>query len=137
MSVGSMATVWDVEIAGMRLALESFVTSLVLVLSDFQTVIAFMRNAARCGMARMTDLREVVDMVRVWTSAGVPIWFACVKAHVGVAGNEAADMIAKARYKCEDPPLVTEEGIRALWKGFRAMGRWVAGCGRGNVVQWG
>ena len=95
MAVGSMATVWDGEIAGMRVLLESVAVSPVLVLSDSQVAIALVRNAAACSSARSADLRSVVNMVGEWTSAGVSIWFACVKVNVGVAGNEFADVIAK------------------------------------------
>ena len=45
-AVGTVATVWDGEIAGMRLALELVAVSPVLVLSDSQAAIASVRNAA-------------------------------------------------------------------------------------------
>ena len=50
-AVGTMATVWDGEIAGIRLALESVAISPVLVLSDSLAVIASIWNAAACGLA--------------------------------------------------------------------------------------
>ena len=75
MAVGTVATVWDGEVAGMRLALESVPISTVLVLSDSQTAIASVRNVAACGSARMADLRAVVDMVGEWAFARVPIRF--------------------------------------------------------------
>ena len=58
-----MATVWDGEVAGMRLALELAVVSPILVLWDSQAAIASVRNAAACRSARTADLRAVVDMV--------------------------------------------------------------------------
>ena len=69
MAVGSVATVWDGEIAGMSLTLESMAVSPVLVLSDSQVAIALARSAAPCGSARTADLRPVVDMVGEWASA--------------------------------------------------------------------
>ena len=71
-----MATVWDGEIADIRLALDSVAVSLVLVLSDSQAAIASVRNAAACGSVKTADLWAVVDMVGEWNSAEVPIQFA-------------------------------------------------------------
>ena len=79
----------------------------------------------------------MVDMVGEWDSAGVSIRFACVKAHVGVAGNEFADGMAKIGCEGRDEPVVTEGGIRALWRVVRARDRSVVGCGSGRVVRWG
>ena len=121
----------------MRLALEAVPVSPVLVLSDSQAAIASVQNAAACGSARSADLRAVVDMVGEWASAGVPIRFAWVKAHVGVAGNELADEMAKLGCERDDAPVVTEGGIRALWKAVRGAERVVVGCGMGRVVKWG
>ena len=33
--------------------------------------------------------------------------------------------------------MVTEAGVRALWKGIRAAEHWVVGCGMGRVTWWG
>ena len=88
-------------------------------------------------MARTADLRAVVDLVGDWASARVPIRFACVKAHVGVAENECADAMAKLGCERGDAPVVTEGGVRALWKGIRAAERSVVGCGMGRVARWG
>ena len=63
MAVGTVATVWDGEVVGMRRALESVTVSPVLVVSDSQAAIASVRNAVACGSARTADLRAVVDMV--------------------------------------------------------------------------
>ena len=71
--MGTVATVWDEEVAGMRLALDLVAISSVLVLSDSRAAIASVRNAPTCGSARTADLRAVVNMVGEWASAGVPI----------------------------------------------------------------
>lgn len=76
MAVGTVATVCDGDVAGMRLVLESVAVSPVLVLSDFRVAIASVRNAAACGSVWTADLRAVVEIVGEWVSAGVPIRFA-------------------------------------------------------------
>ena len=76
-------------------------------------------------------------MVGKWDSTGIPIRFACVKAHVGVAGNKFADRMAKLGCERGDAPVVTEGGVSALWKGIRAAERSVVGCGIGRVARWG
>ena len=60
--VGSVATGWDGEVAGIRLALESLTVAPLLVLFDSQAAIAAVNNAAECGHASTADLREVVNM---------------------------------------------------------------------------
>ena len=71
-AVGSMATVWDGEIAGIPLSLNSVAVASVLVLSDSQAAIASVWNAAACGSGRSADLRVVVDKIGKWASAGIP-----------------------------------------------------------------
>ena len=61
--VGSVATVWDGEIAGMRLALESLPVAPLLVLSDSRAAMAAVQNAALAGKARTGDLRRLIDMI--------------------------------------------------------------------------
>ena len=128
-ALGTVATVWDGEIPGMRLALESIAVASVLVLSDSQSVIASIRNAAARGSARSADLRAVVDMVGEWTCARVPIRFAWVKAHVGVGGNELADEMAKEGCTRIDVPSVTGRCSGPLEEG--------EGCGADGSWLWG
>ena len=59
--VGTVATVWDGEIAGMRLALESSPVEPVLLLSDSQAAISAVCHAAARGWAKTVDLKPVVD----------------------------------------------------------------------------
>ena len=87
---------WDGEVTGIRLALESLPKVPLLVLSDSRAALAAVRSAASAGVARTADLRRVVDQVGEWALEGVPLRFGWVKAHVGVLGNERADALAKA-----------------------------------------
>ena len=112
--VGSVATVWDGEAAGMKLALESLTAAPFLILSDSQAAIAAVRNAAECGHAGTADLRAVVNMVDEWASAGMDLHFGWVKAHVGIEGNGRADALAKMGCSVGGPHRVTESGVRAL-----------------------
>ena len=135
--VGSVATVWDGEVAGMRLALESLPKVPLLVLSDWRAALAAVRSAASAGVARTADLRRVVDQVGEWALEGVPLRFCWVKAHVWVLGNERADALAKAGCAGGGPARATEGGVRALWKRLRAGDRSVPGLGAGRVSGWG
>ena len=134
--VGTVATVWDGEVAGMRLALESLPVTPLLLLSDSEAALAAVRNAASSGVARTADLRRVVNLVGEWAFAGAELRFGWVKAHVGVHGNERADALAKAGCKRDGPARVTEGGVRALWKRLRGSERSVAGLGAGRVPGW-
>lgn len=71
---------WDGEISGMRLALESLPVSPLLVLSDSKAAIVSVRNAVACGHARSAVLKVVVDLAGEWASVEVELRFGCVKA---------------------------------------------------------
>ena len=133
---GMVATVWDGEIAGMRLALESLPVAPLLVLSDSRAALAAVRNTVSIGVARTAELRRVVDLVGEWALAGAELHFEWVKAHVGVQGNERADALAKAGCEKDGPAWVTEGGVRALCKRLRSNERSVAGLGAGTVSGW-
>ena len=73
--VGSVATVWECEIAGMQLVLEAQPVAPLLVLSDSRAALAAVKNAAGVGKARTADLRAVVDLVGTLDEAGVELRF--------------------------------------------------------------
>ena len=54
---------------------------------------------------------------------------------MGVVGNELADEMAKLGCGRVGAPLVTEGGVRALWKRIRATERSVVGCRMGRVAR--
>ena len=55
--VGSVVTVWDGEVAGMRVVLESLTVAPLLVLFDVRAAIVAVKNVAECGRVRTADLR--------------------------------------------------------------------------------
>ena len=108
--VGTVATVWDGEIAGMRLVLESLLVAPVLLLSHSRAAIAAVCNAAACRWAGTTDLRAVLDTIRDWADCGMPLQLAWVKAHISILGNERADVMAKHGCRAGGDSQVTEGG---------------------------
>ena len=135
-AVGSIATVWDGEVAGIRQALRMAPDVDVLVLSDSTSALRANKRAADKGRGRSRDLVEVVDEVGRRITKGLSTRFGWVKAHVGVDGNECADLMAKAGCRESLLPQVTEGGVRAYWNDVRSQGRAQQGLGSGRVVQW-
>ena len=135
--VGSVATVWDGEIAGMRLVLEAQPVAPLLVLSDSRAALAAVKNAVGVGKARMADLRAMVDLVGTCNEVGGVLRFGWVKAHAGVWGNERADALAKAGCGGGGIPRAKESGVRALCKKLRAGEKSVSGLGAGRISGWG
>ena len=135
-AVGSVATVWDGEVAGIRQALRMAPEVDMLVLSDSTTALQAIVRAARSGRGRTRDLVEVVDEVGRRSLLGLSTRFGWVKAHAGIDGNERADLMAKAGCRESILPQVTEGGVRAYWKDVRNGERAQRGLGYGRVVRW-
>ena len=135
-AVGSIATVWDGEVAGIRQALRMAPDVDTLVLSDSTAALRAIKLAADRGHGRSMDLVEVVDEIGRRITKGLSAQFGWVKAHVGVDGNERADLVAKAGCRESILPQVTEDGVRAYWKDVRSQQRAQRGLGSGRVVRW-
>ena len=135
-AVGSIATVRDGEVAGIRQTLRMAPDVDVLVLSDSTAALRAIKRAADKGRGRSRDLVEVVDEVGRRIMKGLSTQFGWVKAHVGVVGNERADLMAKAGCRESLLPQVTEGGVRAYWKDVRSRERAQRGLGSGWVVRW-
>ena len=134
--VGSIATVWDGEVAGIRQALTMAPEVDMLVLSDSTAALQAIRRAACGGRGRTRDLVEVEDEVGRRNLLGLSTRFGWVKAHPGIDGNQRADLMVKAG--CREPllPQVTEGGVRAYWNDVRRRKRAQHGQGSGRVVRW-
>ena len=135
-AVGSITTVWDGEVAGIREALRMTPGVDVLVMSDWTAALRAIKRAARNGRGRTRDLVEVVDEVGRRSLLGLSTQFGWVKAHAGVDGNERADLRAKAGCRESLLPQITEGGVRAYWKDVRARERAQWGLESGRVVRW-
>ena len=118
-AVGSIATVWDEEVAGIRQALRMAPVVDMLVLSDSTAALRAIKQAADKGRARSRDLVEVVNEIGRRPAKGLSTQCGWVKAHVGVDGNERADLMAKAGCRESLLPQVMEGGVRAYWKDVR------------------
>ena len=135
-AVGSIATMWDGEVAGIRQALRMAPDVDVLVLSDSTAALRAIKRAADRGRGHSRDLVEVVDEIGRHITKGLSTKFGWVKAHVGIDGNERADLMAKAGCRDSLLPQVTEGGLRAYWKDVRSRERAQRGLGSGRVVWW-
>ena len=90
--VGTMATVWDSEVAGMVEGLARLPRDgrRVLILADSRAAIAAVKKAEK---ARSHHLRKVANEIAEWEGGGVRLGW--VKALMGILGNEAADVLVK------------------------------------------
>ena len=134
-AAGNIATVWDRGVAGIRQALRMAPEVDILVLSDTTAALQADKRAARTGHGRSRDLVEVIDKVGRRSLMDLSTGFGWVKAHVGLNGNERADLMAKAG--CRESLLlqVTERGVRAYWKDVRSREKAQQGLGSGRVVR--
>ena len=112
-AVGNIATVCDEEVAGIRQALRMAPEVDILVLFDSTAALQAIKHAPRDGRGRSRDLVEVVDEVGRRCRMGLSTQFGWVKDHVGIDGNEKADLMAKTGCRESLLPQVTEGGVRA------------------------
>src|SRR5258706_6353694 len=67
----------------------------VLILADSKAAIAAVKKAGRTGKARSRHLQETVNIISEVKKEGGEVKIGWTKAHMGILGNEAADVLAK------------------------------------------
>ena len=94
--IGNVATVWDGEVAAMAGGLTKVRRDgeqKVLMLTDSKAAIATVKKAGRMGRARSRHLQKVVNTVAEIKQGRGEVKIGWVKAHMGILGNEAADVL--------------------------------------------
>lgn len=79
---------------------------------------------------------EVVNKVGMCSQVGLCTQFACVKAHMGVEGNERAAGMVKVGCKESLLHQVMARGVRAKWKHIPSKKRAVSGLGARRIACW-
>ena len=120
--IGNVAAVWDGKVAGMARGLAKVRREKkVLILADSKAAIAAVRKAGRTGKAKSWRLREVVNTIAEVREEGGEVKLGWVKAHMGILGNEAAQVVAKR----------AAEEVRSL----EDHEKWISGGGHKAVGQ--
>ena len=138
--VGTMATVWDGEITGMKIGLRaaSNKEDKVIILSDSKAAIQAVINSGRRGKAQTRDLVQLGNYIRTRQDLYRPdnVTGGWVKAQVGIEGNERADEMAKMGAAKEGRNHVTKGSLRQ-WKrrGEEITGRRVGTWMRRNGID--
>ena len=136
--LGTVATVWDGEITGMKMGLKAAgnTDNKVIILSNSKAAIQAVINAGRRGNARTKDLVQLGKDIRNRQSLyGLDnVTVGWVKAHVGIEGNERADEMAKMGATKEGRNHVTEGGLRQ-WEKARRRDNRVKG-GHLDATKW-
>ena len=135
---GAMARVWDGEITGMNIGLRAAGNKedKVIILSDSKAAIQAVIKVGRRGKARTRDLVQMGNEIRNRQSLYGPdnVAVGLVKVHIGIEGNEKADMMAKMEAAKEGRNHVIEGGLRQ-WEKARRRDNRLKG-GHLDVTKW-
>ena len=137
--LGTGATVWDGEVAGIEDGIRNCPRGPVWILSDSKAAIAAVAKAGKMGRASTGSLANAVARMvyRIHRRGEGAVKLSWVKGHAGVVGNEEADKRAGWCTSRTWERSVTEGGIRAFWREARRAERECEGFGMGRAVEWG
>ena len=104
----------------------TIITVVVLELTRTKAAIAAVKKAGKTAKARSRHLQEVVNTVAEIKEGGGEVKLGWVKAHMGILGNEAADVLAKNAAEGVPP----DDHKKWMWGGVFGSGR---NSGRGGI----
>ena len=135
--LGTGATVWDGEVAGIEDGIRNCPRGLVWILSDSRAAIAALANAGRTGRASTGSLANAVPRMvyRACRRGEGVVKLSWVKGHAGIVRNEEADKRAGWCTSRNRERSVMEGGIWAFWKETRRAEKECVGIGRGGAVE--
>ena len=137
--LGTGATVWDGEVAGIEDGIRNCLRGPVWILSDSNATIVAVVNAGRTGRASTGSLANAVARIvyRIHRRGEGAVKLSWVKGHVGIVRNDETEKRAGWCTNCTRERSVIEGAIRKFWKEAWRIEREYEGFGRGRAVEWG
>ncbi len=118
--LGPLATVCDGELEGIAIALKQADADDVLIIADSQATIQISVNVSKGRSARTAAERRIAVATARRHRAQQKTKIGWIKAHIGVTGNEAADVCAKRAAASYRPQPAPEGDVIQVRRGERA-----------------